>query len=167
MLKIEGIPEKVAEYLVSELKNLSTFYHLLKTHKIPQDVDNPSDWLESNGFPLRGIISSRGSPTERISGFVDIFLQPCMKQLLSFLQDTKHLLQIIEEINQKSLEEEVSLDGVALVTLDADSMYNNIPEELAMVASKDFLERGREGDKKKSSSEDTVYLGSLGSLFEK
>ena len=76
MLKNEEIPEKVAEYLVSELKNLSTFYHLLKTHKIPQDVENPSDWLESNGFPLRGII--RGSPPEKISGFVDIFLQPCM-----------------------------------------------------------------------------------------
>ena len=110
-------------------------------------MENPSDWLESNGFPLRGIISSRGSPTERISGFVDIFLQPCMKQLLSFLQDTKHLLQIIEEINQKSLEEEVSLDGVALVTLHVEPMYNKMPEEVAKVASKEFLEKGREGDK--------------------
>ena len=136
MFKNEEIPEKVAEYLVSGKKNLSTFYHLLKTHKIPQDVENPSDWLDSNGFPLRGIISGRGSPTERLSGFVDFFLQPGMKQLPSFLQDTKHLLQIIDEINQKILEEEVSLDGVALVTLDVESMYNNMPEELARVASK-------------------------------
>ena len=153
MLKNEETPEKVAEYLVSEIKNLSAFYHLLKTHKIPQDLENPSDW-PSNSFPLRGII--RGSPPEKISGFVDIFLQPCMKQLLSFLQDTKHLLHIIEEINQKSLE--VSLDGVALVKLHVEPMYNKMPEEVAKVASKEFLEKGRE---------DTVYLGSLGSLFEK
>ena len=70
-----------------------------------------------------------------------------MKQLPSFLQDTKHLLQIIDEINQKILDEEVSLDGVALVTLDVESMYNIMPEELAKGASKGYLERGREGDR--------------------
>ena len=122
-------------------------------------MENPSDWLESNGFPLRGIISSRGSPNERISGFV--FLQPCVKQLLSFLQDTRHLIQIIEEINQKSLEKEVSLDGIALVTLDVESMYNNMPEELTMVASKDFVEKGREGDKENPKVKTQAILEAL------
>ena len=87
------ISESIAKYLKSGGKNLPKFYHLLKTHKIPGDIDNPVEWLENNGYPLRGIISGQGGPLERLGGFVDYFLQPGMKQLPSFLQDTKHTLQ--------------------------------------------------------------------------
>ena len=123
MFSRKEISESVAIYLLSRGNNLSDFYHLLKTHKIPQNVENPSDWLQEHGFPLRGIISGRGAPTERLSSFVDFFLQPGMKNLPSFLKDTKHMLQIIDEINLKIEKNEVSLDGVALVTLDVESMY--------------------------------------------
>ena len=82
---------------------------------IPGDVTNPNEWLESNGYPLRGIISGQGGPLERLGGFVDYFLQPGMKQLPSFIQDTKHTLKIIEEINQKVDNHEVSLERVAIV----------------------------------------------------
>ena len=101
MLSRREISESVAIYLLSGGKNLSIFYHLLKTHKIPQNVVNPDDWLLEHGYPLRGIIAGRGGPTERLASFVDFFLQPGMKELPSFLQDTKHVLQIIDEINQK------------------------------------------------------------------
>ena len=140
------ISEPVAKYLQSGKENLSTFYHLLKTHKIPPDVDDPSEWLEAHGYPLRGIISGRGAPTERLAGFVDYFLQPGMKKLPSFLQDTKHTLQILYEINQKIENSDVSLEGVAMVTLDVESMYNNMTDELAGGACKEFLEGGRGGD---------------------
>ena len=72
---------------------------------------------------------------ERLGRFVDLFLKPGMKQLPSFIQDTKHTLQIIEEINQRIHNNEVSMDGVAIVTLDGEAMYNNMPGELARVAS--------------------------------
>ena len=110
------------------------------------DLDNPTDWLEDNGYHLRGFISGRGAPTGRYSGFVDYFLQPGMKELPSFLQDTKHTLQILEEINSKIENGEVSLDGVALVTLDVESMYNNMTEDLARGACKNYLEGGRSGN---------------------
>ena len=109
-------------------------------------MDSPNDWLDTNGYPLRGIISGRGALTERLAGFVDYFLQPGMKALPSFLQDTKHTLQIIEEINSKIVKGEVSLGGLALVTLDVEAMYNNMTDELAMGASKEFLEGGRVAD---------------------
>ena len=109
-------------------------------------MENPSEWLDTHGYPLRGIISANGGPTERIAGFVDFFLQPGMKNLPSFIQDTKHLLQIIEEINLKIENEEVSLSGVAIVTLDVVSLYNNMTEDLAGGACKEFLEGGRGGD---------------------
>ena len=68
-----------------------------------------------------------------------------MKELPSFLQDTKHVLQLVDEMNKKVETGEISLDGVALVTLDVEAMYNNMTDELAGGASKEFLEGGRNG----------------------
>ena len=112
----------------------------MKTHKIPETVVNPEDWLETNGFPIRGIISGCNSPTERLGGFVDHFLQDGMKNLDSYLRDTKHTLQIISEINTKVSEGEMSLEGVSLVSLDLESMYTNMTEELGTQACKEYLE---------------------------
>ena len=71
-------------------------------------MDDPTEWLEQKGFPIRGIISGRGSPTERLAGFVDHFLQPGMAQLPTFLKDTKHTLQILENMNQEKENGELS-----------------------------------------------------------
>ena len=50
MFTRKEISESVAIYLLGGEKNLSNFYHLLKTHKIPQDVENPCDWLHEHGY---------------------------------------------------------------------------------------------------------------------
>ena len=42
------------------------------------------------------------------------------------MKDAKHALQIIEEINRKVADGELSLDGVGLATLDLEKMYNNM-----------------------------------------
>ena len=81
--------EPVAFFLQSGRKKLSSFYHPLKTHKIPENLDNPNDWLNDNYYPLQGIISGQGTPTERLEGFVHYFLQPGMKELPSFLYKTQ------------------------------------------------------------------------------
>ena len=60
MLAGGEISEPVADFLQGGGKKLSSFYHLLKTHKIPVDLDSPNDWLANTGYPLRGIISGRG-----------------------------------------------------------------------------------------------------------
>ena len=52
----------------------------------------------------------------------------------------KHTLQIVEEINDKIESGETTLDGVALVSLDIESMYNNMSEDLGTTAAKEFLE---------------------------
>ena len=118
MLKNEEITSKVADYLKNGDKSLSKFYHLLKTYKIPPELENPDQWLAERGFPIRGIISGRGSPTERLASFVDHFLQPGMKSLPTFLQDTKHTLQLVEDINDKIERKEMTLEGVGLATLN-------------------------------------------------
>ena len=124
--RMKTFSEKVAEFLCGGKCELSKYYHLLKTHKIPPSIGNPSQWLEGNGFPIRGIVSGRGAPTERLSGFVDHNLQAGMQNLATFLKDTKHTLLIIEQINDKIGAGEVSLEGVGLVSLDVDSMYNSV-----------------------------------------
>ena len=101
MVRNGEISEKVSEFLQNGEAKLSKFYHLLKTHNIPIELDKPADWLEENGYPVRGIISCKGAPTEKLAGLVDHFLQPGMKQLPSFLKDTKHTLQVVEDINEK------------------------------------------------------------------
>ena len=92
------------------------------------------------GFPIRGIISGRGAPSERLAGFVDYFLQPRMKSLPSFLQDTKQTLKVIEQINERIERGEFSLDGVGLVTMDLEKMHTNMPEQLGREACKSYLE---------------------------
>ena len=68
-----------------------------------------------------------------------------MKLLPSFLQDTKHTLQIIVNINEKIDSGEFSVEGVALVTLDVDKIYNNMTEQLELTGCKIILkiERNR------------------------
>ena len=81
MLQKNEITLKVAEFLKGGQCKVSKFYHLLKTHKIPTTIKDPSEWLTEQGFPIRGIVSGIGAPTEMLSGFVDYFLQPGMQNL--------------------------------------------------------------------------------------
>ena len=63
-----------------------------------------------------------------------------MKALESYLQDTKHTLQLISQLNSRIENGELSLDGVSLVSLDVNKMYNNITEDLGNSACRQFLE---------------------------
>ena len=83
------------------------FYTLTKIHK-PIPVGRP-------------IISGCEGPTERISSFVDNLLQPIAKAQKSYLKDTTHFINFIE--NTKVTENTV------LVSMDVTSLYTNIPQE--------------------------------------
>ena len=63
-----------------------------------------------------------------------------MKNLSSFLKDTKHTLQLIEQINEKVDRGELSLEGVNLVSFDVEKMYNNISKEMGIKAAKEYLD---------------------------
>ena len=62
------IPEKVGEFLKDGETKVAKYYHLLKTHKIPQCVENPAEWLEEHGFPIRGIVSCYDTPQRGLQG---------------------------------------------------------------------------------------------------
>jgi hypothetical protein len=60
-------------------------YFLSKIH----NTDNPG----------RPIVSACGCPTKLISSFLDHVMAPLVKDLSSYIKDTNHALQILQNIN--------------------------------------------------------------------
>ena len=74
---------------------------------------------------MRPIVSGSGSITENIS----IYVEHCIKEIAthhkSYLQDTPHLLRIIEKMNKGPRLPENAM----AVSLDVIGAYQNIPQE--------------------------------------
>ena len=59
---------------------------------------------------------------EKLGGLVNHIIQPGMAGMPTFIKDTKHTLQLIEDLNLNIETGELSLEGVSLVTLDVDKI---------------------------------------------
>jgi len=97
-------------YITPNRPRIPVFYTLTKIHK-PNPVGRP-------------VISGCDSPSERISSFVDYFLQPIAKVQESYLKDTTDFLNFIEKTK-------VAKDTI-LVSMDVRSLYTNIPQQEAI-----------------------------------
>lgn len=85
-------------------------YLLPKVHKMREN---------DKTFPKgRPIISQIGSPTERISHYVDYFLLPIVQSQKTYIKDTKDFINKIESIKPPK--------NCLLVTYDVTSMYTNM-----------------------------------------
>ena len=124
MVRSKEITSKTADYLFIENLRSSKFYLFPKIHKnkIPP--------------PGRPIVSANECPSERISQFVDNFIQPIVMTLPSYLRDSSHLLNIIRHLNVPS--------GAIPATLDVTSLYTNIPNDLGVLAASRYLFRYRD-----------------------
>ena len=74
--------------------------------------------------PGRPIVSAINSPTERISQFLDHFLQPCLTAIKSYVKDTGHFIFLLEKLG-------ILQNLTLLVTFDVTSLYTNVPLEEA------------------------------------
>ena len=108
-------PDDVTHLVPPEPKP-GRFYGLVKNHVEPDQWSGPIP-------PLRPIVSGSGCNTEGISQFVDEFAKGEVKKLDSWLEDTRHLLQIVSEENAAGPQQ----PGTIPVTLDISGMYNNVP----------------------------------------
>ena len=52
----------------------------------------------TNPPPGRPTVSSTGCPTERLSQFADFFLQPTVTKSSSYIKDTTHFINILNEL---------------------------------------------------------------------
>ena len=124
MLESKEIDKKCAEYLVIDTPRTANFYLLPKIHKgtIPP--------------PGRPIVSANDCPTERISQFVDHFIQPLIPNLKSYIKDSGHFLWLLENLQLPN--------NVILCTLDVTSLYTNIPNNEGINAVRQQLAHSRQ-----------------------
>ena len=124
MVNSKEISRKTGDYLIIENSKTANFYLLPKIHK---NVIPP---------PGRPIVSANSCPSERISQFVDHFIQPLVQELLpSYLRDSSHLINLIRNLR-------IPTDSI-LATLDVTSLYTNIPNEEGIEAIGGYLFRYR------------------------
>ena len=118
LLKVNELPEKVAQSLKNDKPKTPKFYTLPKIHK----PNNPG----------RPVVNSIDSHTSRISKYVDFYLQPLARQLPSCIQDTSHFLRKL------NIRRDSNPDSI-LVTLDVRSLYTNIPNEEGIAAVREAI----------------------------
>ena len=118
------IDQKCANYLVIDNPRTANFYLLPKIHKgkLPP--------------PGRPIVSANECPTERISQFVDHFIQPIVPTLKSYIKDSGHFLNILNQVNPSG--------DIILCTLDVTSLYTNIPNDEGINAVRQSLSKSRD-----------------------
>ena len=116
--------------------NLGKMYLLSKIHKRLYHV------------PGRPVISNCGTPTEKVSEFLDNQLKPVMREGMSYIKDSKdlmHKIKILKDIPNDAF----------LVTADVVGLYRSLPHEAGLQALKEVLERRTE---KKISTNDLVRM---------
>ena len=94
--------------ILKNTTNLGKFYLLPKINKGISQV------------PGRPVISNCGTPTEKVSEFLDHHLQPIMKQGGSYIRDTGDFLAKLKAAGEVP-------KGPILVTADIVGTYHNIP----------------------------------------
>ncbi len=105
----DGVVDKsTAEYLLPPRKvRTQELYFTKKIHKSPHS-DRPT-------------VSGCNGPTEKISAYLDHWLQPIVRTLPSYIKDTKTFINFIESTTLPR--------GCILCTLDVTYLYTNIPTD--------------------------------------
>ena len=80
------------------------------------------------------MISSINCHTPKISEYIDYRLQPIVKEIQLYVQDTTDFLRKINQINFVP-------DNSYLVSLDVKSLYTNIPNAEGIKSDKTSLEK--------------------------
>ena len=127
----------VRDYLTVTACRTPQFYTIPKIHKSP--------------LKGRPIVSGNDGPTEKISQFVDHFLNPPTTMLKSFVKDTTHLLQILNNLGNIP-------DNTLLATLDVTSLYTNINNTEGLAAAEATLNHFRPGTNLKPSNNSLLKL---------
>ena len=133
------IDETVKAYLTDKHCRTAKFYLLPKIHK---NINPP---------PGRPIMSANGCPTEKISAFVDHFINPFCPLIKSYVKDSTHFLRIIHDLGNIPTE-------ALLVTMDVSSLYTNIDIQPGMEAVEQTLNKHRTNPSVKPTNESLMGL---------
>lgn len=127
LLEREEITRKEYDFMIVNSPITPVFYTLPKIHK-----------AYSVTPPGRPIVAAIGSLTEKVSAFVDYFLQPCVTSLPSHTKDSIDFI--------KTLQVQPIQDNNLMVTMDIESLYTNVPIEEGLRAAEHFLHQQNSGN---------------------
>ena len=119
MLQRGQISQNTCNYLTTDIDRTQQFYLL---PKIQKDLHNPTG---------RPIVSGSGGPTEKISQFVDHFIEPLVPLSDSYIRDSTHLINILNKFNMPP--------DMLLCTQDITSLYTNIPHNEGIQSINELL----------------------------
>ena len=80
------------------------------------------------------MISNYGTPTEKVSEFLDQHLKPIMQEGESYIKDTGDFLNKIENINAIP-------ENAIFVTADVVGLYPSIPYQASLEALREALDK--------------------------
>ena len=101
--------------------------------------------------PGKPIISAINSATEKISQFIDHFVNPCTARVPSYLKDTIHFLQTLEELGPLPVDS-------WLVTLHVTQLYISISNRAGLAAARGALGDFRPNPLVKPSNNSLIHL---------
>ena len=129
--------------MVSEDVNLRRSYLLPKVHK--------------QGCPGRPVISGCGTPTEKISAFVDQNVRPLVPEINSYIKDTNDFLHMLGQVGELP-------ERAILCTIDVVGLYHHIPHNEGLEVLKEALstlEGQVESEQQGSLNEDILSFADL------
>ena len=91
----------------------------------------------------RPVISNCGTPTEKVSGFLDRHLQPIMKQGESYIRDTGDFLAKVKTSGEVAKEAIlVTADVVGLIpTLHIVKVWTSLKNNMKIILIKKYLQK--------------------------
>ncbi|XP_061192295.1 uncharacterized protein LOC133200524 [Saccostrea echinata] len=131
-MNTKGVLDNITYDFLRKAKNtrVGRLYLLPKIHKLNIEAFNE---IKNNGScnspiipPGRPIISQIGSPTERISQYVDYFLTPIVQTLSTYIRDSSDFILKVEQLRPHA--------KCLLVSYDVTSLYTNMHFEELITA---------------------------------
>ena len=108
-------------YLKRKENKIGRFYLLPKIHKRLVDV------------PERLVVSNCGTPTEKISEFVDFHLQPIVKTLPHVIKDITEFLCKLKELGDIP-------EGAIICSMDVVGLYPHIPHDEGLESIREAMQ---------------------------
>ena len=98
MLNDNELLDKTNKFVTSGEVNAGVYYENPQTHKF-KGIPAAKITVPEESYQSRGIKSDLNTATEKPGDWLDFHINPGMKTLPSFVQDTDNMLQKIEQIN--------------------------------------------------------------------
>lgn len=115
------IDDTTYKFLKSNINNdkIGHFFMLPKIHKLTidtlQEIETNAQLQNNLIIPGRPIVSLKNTHLQNIGKFIDYFLKPLVQKQYTYIRDTKHFINIIENTKFHN--------NIYLVTFDAKNMY--------------------------------------------